>query len=314
MARKLITSAQAAKILGCTGQNVRLLGAKGMLTKVEKVQNNHTTTYYYASEIRARKAACRETLVAAREAQEVLEEAKRILNDAKKARKEALAARRSFERHAQYEIMFSELVVGCVSAYAGDAGDMTRDFRIAADIAALTPWEEMERKYMLTPTRIRQIVTQTVRTLRKAPSLVDTIGNVKRYNDELRKENERLQAIIDKDEALKAKVDELHKATGHLLSEDDMRIREKLLTRVAEYGLSVRTYNCLAAADIETLGDLVYLKRIELMRMRNFGRKSMAELDYLVEKLKLRFDTDVTLYGVQPSASKYYRWLLWERE
>jgi DNA-directed RNA polymerase subunit alpha (EC 2.7.7.6) len=57
-------------------------------------------------------------------------------------------------------------------------------------------------------------------------------------------------------------------------------------------GLSVRAFNCLKAADIDTFADLVSYSRPELMKFRNFGRKSLNEIDLLVERMKLSFGMD----------------------
>lgn len=63
--------------------------------------------------------------------------------------------------------------------------------------------------------------------------------------------------------------------------------------------LSVRALNCLKAADIETFADLVSHQRSELMKFRNFGKKSLTEIDTLVERLKLNFGMDVSKYNIE---------------
>lgn len=84
------------------------------------------------------------------------------------------------------------------------------------------------------------------------------------------------------------------------LDEESLRIRHCLLTKLSDVGLSVRAYNCLKAADIDTFADLVSYSRSELMRFRNFGRKSLSEIDVLIEKMKLSFGMDVTKYNIEP--------------
>ena len=84
------------------------------------------------------------------------------------------------------------------------------------------------------------------------------------------------------------------------LDEDGLRMRHLLLTKLSDMGLSVRAYNCLKAADIDTFADLVSYSRAELMKFRNFGRKSLNEIDLLVEKMKLSFGMDVTKYNIEP--------------
>ncbi|MBQ3881405.1 MAG: DNA-directed RNA polymerase subunit alpha [Bacteroidales bacterium] len=84
------------------------------------------------------------------------------------------------------------------------------------------------------------------------------------------------------------------------LDEESLRMRHLLLTKLSDMGLSVRAYNCLKAADIDTFADLVSYSRPELMKFRNFGRKSLNEIDILVEKMKLSFGMDVRKYNIEP--------------
>ena len=84
------------------------------------------------------------------------------------------------------------------------------------------------------------------------------------------------------------------------LDEESLHMRHLLLTKLPDMGLSVRAYNCLKAADIDTFADLVSYSRAELMKFRNFGRKSLNEIDLLVEKMKLSFGMDVTKYNIEP--------------
>ena len=84
------------------------------------------------------------------------------------------------------------------------------------------------------------------------------------------------------------------------LDEESLRMRHLLLTKLSDMGLTVRAFNCLKAADIDTFADLVSYSRTELMKFRNFGRKSLNEIDLLVEKMKLSFGMDVTKYNIEP--------------
>ncbi len=84
------------------------------------------------------------------------------------------------------------------------------------------------------------------------------------------------------------------------LDEESLRMRHLLLTKLSDVGLSVRAYNCLKAADIDNFADLVSYSRNELMKFRNFGKKSLNEIDQLVEKMKLQFGMDVRKYNIEP--------------
>ena len=84
------------------------------------------------------------------------------------------------------------------------------------------------------------------------------------------------------------------------LDEESLRMRHLLLTKLSDMGLSVRAYNCLKAAEIDTFADLVSYSRNELMKFRNFGKKSLNEIDQLVEKMQLTFGMDVRKYNIEP--------------
>lgn len=88
--------------------------------------------------------------------------------------------------------------------------------------------------------------------------------------------------------------------TSKDLDEESLHMRHLLLTKLSDVGLSVRAYNCLKAADIDTFADLVSYSRAELMKFRNFGRKSLNEIDLLVDKMKLSFGMDVSKYNIEP--------------
>jgi DNA-directed RNA polymerase subunit alpha len=89
------------------------------------------------------------------------------------------------------------------------------------------------------------------------------------------------------------------------LDEESLRMRHLLLTKLSDMELSVRALNCLKAADIETFADLVSLQRNELMKFRNFGKKSLTEIDMLVERLKLSFGMDVSKYNIEKKVIKH---------
>jgi DNA-directed RNA polymerase subunit alpha len=78
--------------------------------------------------------------------------------------------------------------------------------------------------------------------------------------------------------------------------ESSLHIRQVLKTRLADMGLSVRALNCLKAADVETIGELVAFHKNDLLKFRNFGRKSLIELEELVKLKGLDFGMNVAKY------------------
>ena len=78
--------------------------------------------------------------------------------------------------------------------------------------------------------------------------------------------------------------------------EEVLHMRQLLKTKLTDMNLSVRALNCLKAADVETLGDLVQYNKTDLLKFRNFGKKSLSELDDLLLSLNLSFGTDISKY------------------
>ena len=79
-------------------------------------------------------------------------------------------------------------------------------------------------------------------------------------------------------------------------NEEVLHMRQFIKTKLADLDLSVRALNCLKAADIETLGQLCSIQRAELLKFRNFGKKSLTELDAKLLSLNLSFGMDLTKY------------------
>ena len=85
-------------------------------------------------------------------------------------------------------------------------------------------------------------------------------------------------------------------ADNEEFDEEVLHMRQLLKTKLTDMNLSVRALNCLKAADVETLGELVQYNKNDLLKFRNFGKKSLTELDDLLESLNLSFGTDISKY------------------
>lgn len=154
-------------------------------------------------------------------------------------------------------------------------------------------------------------------------SVFTPIRNVKYYIENMRVEQktdyEKLLIEIDTDGSIHPK-DALKEAAKILiqhfmlfsdekitLDDDDrlandefdeevLRMRQLLKTKLVDLDLSVRALNCLKAAEIDSLGDLVQFNRTDLLKIRNFGKKSLTELENLLEMKNLNFGMDISKY------------------
>jgi DNA-directed RNA polymerase subunit alpha len=94
----------------------------------------------------------------------------------------------------------------------------------------------------------------------------------------------------------KITLDSDEKMANEEFDEEVLHMRQLLKTKLVDLDLSVRALNCLKAAEVETLGDLVKFNKNDLLKFRNFGKKSLTELDELLESMSLSFGMDVSRY------------------
>ncbi|WP_298997668.1 DNA-directed RNA polymerase subunit alpha [uncultured Tenacibaculum sp.] len=100
--------------------------------------------------------------------------------------------------------------------------------------------------------------------------------------------------MLFSDERITLEADEI--AQTETYDEESLHMRQLLKTKLVDMDLSVRALNCLKAAEVDTLGDLVSFNKSDLMKFRNFGKKSLTELDELVANKGLNFGMDLSKY------------------
>ncbi|MEE0912287.1 MAG: DNA-directed RNA polymerase subunit alpha, partial [Paludibacteraceae bacterium] len=94
----------------------------------------------------------------------------------------------------------------------------------------------------------------------------------------------------------KITLDSTEDGVNEEFDEEVLHMRQLLKTKLVDMDLSVRALNCLKAADVETLGELVVFNKNDLLKFRNFGKKSLTELDQLLDNLNLSFGMDISKY------------------
>jgi len=100
--------------------------------------------------------------------------------------------------------------------------------------------------------------------------------------------------MLFSDERITLEADEI--AQTETYDEESLHMRQLLKTKLVDMDLSVRALNCLKAAEVDTLGDLVSFNKNDLMKFRNFGKKSLTELEELVIVKGLNFGMDLSKY------------------
>ena len=97
----------------------------------------------------------------------------------------------------------------------------------------------------------------------------------------------------------KITLDSDEKMANEEFDEEVLHMRQLLKTKLVDLDLSVRALNCLKAAEVETLGDLVKFNKNDLLKFRNFGKKSLTEFDELLDTMSLSFGMDVSKYKLE---------------
>ena len=103
--------------------------------------------------------------------------------------------------------------------------------------------------------------------------------------------------MLFSDEKITLDIEE--KAVAEEFDENTLHIRQLLKTKLVDMDLSVRALNCLKAADVETLGELVAFNKNDLLKFRNFGKKSLTELEDLLDSMNLTFGMDISKYKLE---------------
>ena len=145
-------------------------------------------------------------------------------------------------------------------------------------------------KYAIEPYRVEQRTDYEKLTLD-----IDTDGSIT-PKDALKEAAKILifHCMLFSDE--KIIIEEQEKSNSSALDEEILRMRQLLNSRLSDMDLSVRALNCLKAAEVDTLGQLVKYHRNDLLKFRNFGKKSLTELDELLERNGLAFGMDISKY------------------
>lgn len=172
--------------------------------------------------------------------------------------------------------------------------------------------EFVAEEYGLTRSCIMQIVSKAVRKL----ATVKTFSELRREYKQLVFDNANFQNVIEALQNRIKKLERINNIDTAPVSEYDYLLGDKggtftalMNTPVYDLDISVRSLNCLKGADVDTLYDLVKCNKTDLMKFRNFGKKSLREIEDLLESLHLHFGMDVDAIIAADSEK-----MIWERK
>ena len=187
-------------------------------------------------------------------------------------------------------------IFSCVLYVAGDEILKERETKILNQLMSGRTLEDVAEYYYLSRSRILQIVNKAINKISTMKSWPKVHDEYKRICDE----NHRILVLL---ESQQNRIKGLEMQLGLQVKTDGgesgvpgcskMELAEVLGRRLVDQNLTVRCLNCLVAADIETVGQLIRLTKTDLLKCRNFGKKSLIELDDYLNSLNLSFGMDV---------------------
>lgn len=194
---------------------------------------------------------------------------------------------------------FRENVFCAVLAVAGNDVLCERERSILELLINGRSMRDIHEEYGITRERVCQVVRKAFRKI----YTMRTFSDIRQENKRLLRENKELKNVIKllgsstKDTQLEGEPlsEEMQKAAGRWYIGDGeiTTIHSLLSASMSDFNLSVRALNCLKTAEVETLADLLRYDESELLKYRNFGRKSLKELVSFVEDFGLSFGMDV---------------------
>ena len=203
--------------------------------------------------------------------------------------------------------IFSAIIEAC-----GDDVLKEREKTILTMLLEGKDVEFVAEEYGLTRSRIMQIVSQAVRKF----ATVKTFSELRKEYKQLVFDNANFQNVIEALQNRIKKLERINNIDTAPVSEYDYLLGDKggtftalMNTPVYDLEISVRSLNCLKGADVNTLYDLVKCNKTDLMKFRNFGKKSLTELEDLLESLHLHFGMDVDAIIAADSEK-----MIWEKK
>lgn len=155
---------------------------------------------------------------------------------------------------------------------------------------------EIAQDYCLTRSRIMQIFHKGCRKARELSTIKEQLDELHELRNEMARMKEELRITTNElkvQRIAEQKMPEMDKEEliKYINEKDEML--KMLSTRLVDCNLSIRALNCLKSANLETIGDLIKSTRADLLKRRNFGKKTLNELDGFLESIGLTFGTDV---------------------
>ena len=285
MNKNYYTRQEAADILGLTPQSISNYAAKGLLHEVRRGPSR----LFSRKEVDALNSVQEfHDIVSMQESVDAMHEEMSQMHAQLSERYGEL--KEEFQRvitngHTNNWFRYRQIIMK-ILGMACDATLTERDREVIFDALEFYNLSDIAQRYGLTRERVRQIIERSIRRIvrfgdiaeGRYESAQETIANLKKQINEL---NATVWSLEHP---------QLGKPATEFVTElEKYRETTPFNIKIVEFGVSVRAFNCCRAADIYTIGDLVAHTRLQMIKMRNFGRKSLNELELLLDKLGLNW-------------------------
>lgn len=298
--KKLISRNEAAEILQVHPQTISNYAERGILKEVRKGSRKYC--YYYEDQVKAIIQNVQEIEADQKEIlayQAEIEETKKKFKEIKDEWHKKLHA-------AQGSAKIYEYATSLLKRCADNDELARREKEVIKAYLDLKTTDEIAEEMGYGGQTIRYIFHRATRKLMVRSSKAEQYDAVVSANESLRMKIVELEETIRAIKAIKIQagastdvVNSVADASNNIFDRYPI-----LKERIVNDGISVRTHNCFKAADIDTFADLVSHTRQDLMRFRNVGRKSLEEIDLLLERNGLR-------YGMLPKNEQKARGRYW---
>lgn len=279
---KLLAVAELARDLGVTDQTIRNYAKKGILSYVR---------------IGARAYISRESIENMRNDLRITAEGKRKLKELKDKYEEEIAKYDQALYHLEQDnsllyflarVSYSRTLMKAVVSSLGKDYLTEEEKNIIFELLDCKRLSDIAIRHGRSKNGIENIVKKTIRNLGELVTYSDLEKEIGERNSEI----ETLKATI---RSLQDEIDNyrMPKNRPMAFSNDDRRLIKLLETRIDEIDFSVKTSNCMKSAEIETLGDLVQYNRLDLLKFRGLGRKTLTEIEEYLQSKGLTFGMDV---------------------
>lgn len=276
-----VTRAEAARMLGCSTQTISNYAKRGILTEkrnaqlylyqgadIEKLLQLGTTKTI--EELKA------ETEVIISETEELRRKAQDEMNEAEEALLLINNGRKNWDGWGRYKRLIEAIVLMCNPEFT------KFESLIMQDVLNFTPADLTAEYLGCRVHTVKSRYEKALRKIREFPGVINQkFADYEKRIDDLTKEIEKYRNMVNGENSDSER-------TNH--GDEIFRLQEPFTTKIEDCHFSVRTYNCLHAVGIKTIGDIVAWKRSDFMRLRNFGKKSLIELDEFLERNNLSYE------------------------